>query len=104
MWCSFANKGCFGSSDSLIRIAKDSEGAFDIPIIDCAGKCPQPCEQDGLPVCVEMCPTGALIYTDARDAYEKTLDLHAKRKAQPLFRVMAPWKWPFPWTEWNEGG
>ena len=104
IWCSFFNKNEFSSSHSLIRIFKDSEGALDIPILTCKGKCPHPCNEEGLPICVEMCPTGALIYVDAEEAYEKRLELCRKRELQPLFRLMAPWKWPYPWAEWRKGG
>ena len=103
MWCSFANKREFSPSDSRIKIVKDPTNGHDMPIISCGGECPHPYGEEGCPICVEMCPTGALIYADGRDAYEKRLDLHAKRSVQPAFRLVAPWKWPYPWREWNEG-
>jgi len=104
MWCSFANKKEFGPSYSLIKIASDPEGEFDMQIIDCNGKCPYPYSEEGVPICVEMCPTGALVYTDAKDFYEKRMDLHMKRDGQPIFKLMAPWKWPYPSREFNKGG
>lgn len=104
MWCSFVHKKGFGPSRGLIRVAKDPQGEFDMPMINCNGKCPHPLNEEGDPLCVEMCPTGAIVYTDLDDAFEKRSDLHMKRQVQPLFRLMAPWKWPYPWREWAEGG
>lgn len=100
MWCSWVHTQEFGPNRGLIKIAKDSEGAFDAPLIDCNGACPYPMEQE-VPLCVEMCPTGAIIYTDAEDAYNKRMELSVKRENQPLFKLIAPWKWPYPWRKWQ---
>ena len=105
MWCAFAQKKEFNRAYSKIKVAKDLDGAFDMPIVDCIGseECPSVNEK-GEPLCVEMCPTGCLVYTHAQDAYEKRTELHRSRAVQPLFKLVAPWKWPFPWREWNKGG
>ena len=103
MWCSFVQKerNEFNPSCSKIKIATDSDGAFDMPIVDCSGgECPH--IEGGEPLCVQMCPTGALIYTDAEDAYQKRLELHRDREKQPLFKLIAPWKWPYPWKAWQK--
>lgn len=99
MWCSFIHEKAFNRSYSLIRIAKDAEGAFDMPIVDCDGqRCPK--NEKGEPICVEMCPTGALIYTELEDAYSKRMELHEKSRVQSVFKLIAPWKYPYPWREW----
>ena len=100
MWCSWVQTQEFGPNRGLIKIVKDSEGAFDVPIVDCNGDCPYPMEQ-GVPLCVEMCPTGTLIYADAEDTYNKKMELFEKRENQPLFKLVAPWKWPYPWKKWQ---
>jgi len=100
MWCSWVHAQEFGPNRGLIKIAKDSEGAFDVPLVNCNGVCTYQMEQ-GIPLCVEMCPTGAIIYTDAEDAYNKRMELSVKRENQPLFKLVAPWKWPYPWRKWQ---
>ena len=104
MWCSFfLSQGAeFNPSLSKIKIVKDPEGKVNIPTVDCSA---DGCLQNGRePICVEMCPTGALIYTDIVDLYKKRLELQQKRGKQPLFRLIAPWKYPYPWREWSEEG
>lgn len=100
MWCSWVNAQEFGPNRGRIRIAKDPEGEFDVPVVGCNGSCPHPMEQ-GVPICVEMCPTGALIYADPEEAYNKRMQLHEARALQPLFKLIAPWKWPYPWRKWH---
>ena len=99
MWCSFANSKGFHVAKARIRVDKDPKGELDIPIVDCSGQCPHPYNEEGLPLCVEMCPTGTLVYTETNDASEKRTELYAKREAQPLFKLVAPWKWPYSWKE-----
>jgi Fe-S-cluster-containing hydrogenase component 2 len=103
MWCSWVHTQTFGPNRGLIKVAKDSEGAVDLPIINCDGTCPHPMEQ-GVPLCAEMCPTGTLIYTDSKDAYKKRVELDTKKELQPLFRLIAPWKWPYPWSPYVRRG
>ena len=100
MWCAFAQSKEFNRAYSRIKVARDSDGRFDMPIVDCTGEdCPMK-NEEGVPICVEMCPTGCLIYTDAIDAYKKRLELHRAREVQPLFKLIAPWRWPYPLKEW----
>jgi Fe-S-cluster-containing dehydrogenase component len=103
MWCSFIkNRGDeFNSTFSFIKIIKDAEGTLNKPIVDCnAQGCPS--NEEGEPICVEMCPTGTLVYTDLEDLYQKRIELERKRNLQPLFRLIAPWKYPYPWREWSK--
>lgn len=103
MWCAFAQKKEFNRAYSRIEVAKDLDDRFDVPMVDCTGKdCTK--NEKGEPLCVEMCPTGCLVYTDAADAYQKRMELHRSREVQPLFKLIAPWKWPYPWREWAKGG
>src|SRR4030042_572057 len=103
MWCSFLKqkKNEFNPTLSEIKIIKDAEGILNIPTVDCDLEgCPQ--NDRGEPICVEMCPTGTLIYSDRKDLYQKRLELEEKRRVQPVFRLIAPWKYPYPWKEWTE--
>lgn len=103
MWCGFVNKGEFNRAYSRIDLERDGvDGRFNIPTVKCTGRgCPQMNEK-GEPLCVEMCPTGALVYTDAEDADKKRMELQKSREVQPLFKLIAPWKWPYPWREWPQ--
>ena len=103
IWCSFfeGKKNEFNPRYSNIKIIKDAEGKINIPTVDCDGK---KCQHNkaGEPICVEMCPTGTLIFTDSEDLYKKRLELEEKRRLQPLFKLIAPWKYPYPWREWKK--
>ena len=103
MWCSFGRgpKNEFSPTHSKIAIVKDGEGRLNIPIVDCDGTaCVH--NEKGEPICVEMCPTGALVYAEAQEFYKKKTEYQEKRKVQPIFRLIAPWKYPYPWKEWVE--
>jgi Fe-S-cluster-containing dehydrogenase component len=105
MWCSFtkARKNEFNPVHSRIKIVKDAEGKMNIPTVDCNGRgCVDNEKRE--PICVEMCPTGTLIYSDIQDLIKKRLELEEKRNVQPLFRLIAPWKYPYPWKEWPKEG
>jgi Fe-S-cluster-containing dehydrogenase component len=69
----------------------------DIPIVDCDGRCVRPIYGDEEPTCVSLCPTGALIYEEKEGAISKRLSYEVSKKEHSLFKVIAPWKWPFPW-------
>ena len=100
MWCSYlrSQKKGFGPSHSNIKIIKDDRRAMNIPTVDCNGKkCTL--NDEGDPICVEMCPTGCLIYTDIDDLYKKRLELERKRQDQPVFKLIVPWKYPYPWKK-----
>lgn len=97
MWCSFlrSNKKGFGPAHSNIRIVKDDRGLLNRPLVDCSGRA---CSAGGEePICVEMCPTGCLIYCNSEELHKKKLDLNERRKDQPVFKLIAPWKYPYPW-------
>ena len=98
MECSFVNAEEFNPLKSRIQIARiDSEG-MDTPFVDCDGSdCPA-----GEPKCVEICPTGALLYTTLSDATKKKSELVKSRFMQPIFKIIVPWKWPFVshWQKW----
>ena len=98
MWCSFwrSGKKGFGPPHSKIRIIKDPMGELNSPVVDCDARGCRLSEQ-GDPVCVEMCPTGCLIFTDTDDLAMKRVELQEKRRDQPLFKLIAPWKYPYPW-------
>lgn len=103
MWCAFERKKEFNRAYSKIEVLKDLDNRFDIPITDCNGEgCTK--NEEGEPLCVEMCPTGCLVYTDAEDANKKRVELSRSRDVQPLFKLITPWKWPYPWREWTKGG
>ena len=104
MWCSFTHKQVFGRSNSRIQIISDiMDDRWDIPLVDCtAEKCPL--NEKGEPICVEMCPTGCLVYTDSIDAFQKRKELTESRDVQPLFKLIAPWKWSYPWKPWAGSG
>jgi len=97
-WCSFVNSGKkgFGPSEANIRVLKDPHGKLNIPTTACDGKrCSE--NEKGVPICVEMCPTGCLIYTDIDDLVERRTEWEEKRRLQPVFKLIAPWKYPYPW-------
>ncbi len=100
LMCSFINEKEFNPRKSRIRIAKIEGEGIDIPIVDCSvDDCPK--KENGIPECVRICPTGALTYITADEAFKRKLELVKKRNVQPMFKVIAPWKWPFPsWREW----
>lgn len=97
-FCSSLADGVFRVADARIRVIKVPGEEQDIPLVDCAGRCVRPIDDDGGPTCVALCPTGALIYEEQEQAAAKRLELEAARQAHSLFKVVAPWKWPFPWS------
>jgi len=95
-FCSSLAEGVF-SEEARIRVIKMPGEAQDIPIADCSGVCLRPIHPGGGPTCVSVCPTGALIYEEQSEAIQKRLALADARRQHSLFKVVAPWKWPFPW-------
>ena len=100
-FCSSLADGVFDYDADKVRIKviKIPGEEKDIPMVDCNGKCIRPVYGENHPTCVSLCPTGALIYEEQSEAISKRLELEAARKSQNLFRVIAPWKWPFPWKK-----
>lgn len=103
-FCSSLADGMFGAAGPAssraqprITVIKVPGEEQDIPLVDCSGVCTRPIYDDGCPTCVALCPTGALIYEERDDAAARRLELEAARQAHSLFKVVAPWKWPFPW-------
>lgn len=96
-WCSFvlAKGRGFRPEESRIHIETDPQGVLNIPHINCLEECQL--KHEGDPICVEMCPTGCLIYTDDEDLESKRALWEQARKDQPLFRLIVPWKYPYPW-------
>ena len=97
-FCSSLADGVFGPAGSRIKVLKVPGEGSDIPLVDCDGRCVRPIDDDGGPTCVSLCPTGALIYETLEEAAAKHLALEQARQAHSLFKVVAPWKWPFPWS------
>lgn len=101
-FCSSLTGGVFGATQSRINVVRTSgeSGAppDEIPVVNCSGLCVRPIYGDGQPTCVAVCPTGALIYEEAGDAAARRAELERARQTHSLFKVVAPWKWPFPWS------
>jgi len=95
-FCSSLPQGVF-SGEGRIRVLKAPGEETDIPVLDCDGKCLRPAFEDGMPTCVSVCPTGALVYENREGIRQKRLILEEARKEKNLFKVISPWKWPFPW-------
>lgn len=71
-------------------------------MVHCDGRCVRSIYPDGRPTCVGLCPTGALFYAEQERAVEVRLSYEAACAEHSLFRVLAPWKWPFPWRRPGE--
>ena len=98
-FCSSLSDGVFGAGKPRIKVIKVPGEELDIPVVDCSGLCVRPIYENGHPTCVSLCPTGALLYENREDAVAKRLELEAARRVHSLFKVVAPWKWPLPWSE-----
>jgi len=102
-FCSSLSDGVFHGNSARIEVIKLQGEEGDIPIVDCNGKCIRPIYEDGSPTCVSLCPTGALIYDEKEDAISKRRYYEIARREHALFKVIAPWKWPFPWRRPGQG-
>jgi hypothetical protein len=89
--------GVFGGDSGRIKVLKLPGEECDVPIVDCGGKCLRPIFEEGQPTCVSLCPTGALIYEEKDGAISKRLLYETSKREHSVFKVIAPWKWPFPW-------
>jgi len=96
VWCSLGRtKDEFNPKRGRIRVWRDPLGKSNAPLVDCSGEgCTL--RQKEVPVCVEMCPTGALIYTDIQTLMKRREEYWKKREENPVFRLIAPWKYPYP--------
>lgn len=102
MWCSFSISGGkeFNPLNAKIKMSSDSQGKLHLVSVNCQGnECLK--NHSGEPICVEMCPTGTLIYSDSNELKKKRDELKEKTKMQPLFKLIAPWKYPYPWGVWK---
>ena len=96
MICSLINSTEFNPQKARIQFAKVDELGISIPLFGCnVVSCPKR-DEDGTPPCVNLCPTGALLYDTLEELASKRRELVLKRKTQPVFKVLAPWKFPFP--------
>ena len=93
--CSFAHYREFNPKKSLIKIAKIYSQGLDIPLVNCNIEC-----KSDPPKCVDICPTGALIFANQKETEGMRRELAKARKIQPVFKMIAPWKYPFPWKPW----
>jgi Fe-S-cluster-containing dehydrogenase component len=97
MWCSFrlSQGQKFTPGKGRVNICSDAHGELNSPEVDCAEACEL--NDMGEPICVEMCPTGCLIFTDPPDLEAKRAEWEEARRAQPVFKLIVPWKYPYPW-------
>jgi len=95
--CSSLPNGVF-SDYARIKVLKVPGEERDIPIVNCDGRCVRCINDDGIPTCVSLCPTGALIYATQSEAIELRLKYEAARKVYSIFKIIAPWKWPLPYN------
>lgn len=109
-FCTSLDSGVFGAAGAAssptqprILVLKVPGEEQDIPLVNCGGQCIRPIYDDGVPTCVALCPTGALIFDELDGAAARRLELEAARRAHSLFKVIAPWKWPLPWRGRPDG-
>lgn len=101
-FCSSLKDGVFHGTEPRIKVIKLPGEARDIPMVNCGGMCIRPIFNEDTPTCVAVCPTGALIYENHTKAIAMRLEWEAARREHGLFKVIAPWKWPFPWRRPGE--
>jgi len=94
-FCSSLAEGVF-QEKARIRVLKSPDGDKNTVVVKCDGRCVRPINNDGQPTCVAVCPTGALFYAEPHEAIQKRAEWEAARSAHSLFKVIAPWRWPFP--------
>jgi Fe-S-cluster-containing dehydrogenase component len=97
-FCSSLQEGIF-SENGRVKVVKVPGEEHDIPIVDCNGCCLHSIYENGIPTCVSVCPTGALIYAEPEEAATLRIKLEQARRLHSLFKVIAPWRWPFPWSK-----
>jgi Fe-S-cluster-containing hydrogenase component 2 len=101
-FCSSLPEGVFSAEGGRIRVVRVPGDDASIPLVHCDGKCVRPIHADGRPTCVGICPTGALVYAEQERAVQVRREYEAARREHSLFKIIAPWKWPFPWRRPGE--
>jgi Fe-S-cluster-containing dehydrogenase component len=99
-FCGSLATGIFAPQPGRIRVLKMSEKS--VPLVHCEGRCVRPIYDDGSPTCVRVCPTGALIFATLERAAQVRQEYDSARQLHSLFKVVAPWIWPFPWRRPGE--
>lgn len=106
MACSFMHAKEYNPSRSLIKIIKVEDQGIGIPVHRCIPtECPH-LSSSKAPRCAEVCPPGALLYGELDEIMEMRRDLVVRRAEHHVFKVVAPWKFPFHISseESNKGG
>jgi Fe-S-cluster-containing dehydrogenase component len=101
-FCASLPHGVFSAESGRIRVLKIPGEGKSIPMVHCDGRCVRSIYDDGRPTCVGLCPTGALIYAEHDKAVEARREYEEARKEHSLFKIIGPWKWPFPWRRPGE--
>ncbi len=101
-FCSSLKDGVFSGSTARIRVIKVPGEKKSVPMVDCDGRCVRSIYEDKRPTCVGLCPTGALYYAEHERAMEVRLQYEEAVQEHSLFKIVAPWKWPFPWRRPGE--
>lgn len=97
--CNFVHEKSFGLEDSEIKIVKSEDEGLSIPILGCSGEECTEKRPSGNPPCVEVCPTGALIYETIDEAENKFKEVVKERKSKPIYKTIAPWKLDLPMSD-----
>ena len=101
-FCASLKDGVFHGGSERLRVLTIPGERKSIPMINCSGNCIRSIYEDGRPTCVGLCPTGALIFAELERGLQVRLEYEAAKEAHSLFKVVAPWKWPFPWRRPGE--
>ncbi len=96
-FCSSLATGVFSTEGGRIRVLRVPDDDKSIPLVHCDGNCIRPIHADQRPTCVGVCPTGALVHAEHARVAEIRLEFESARREHSLFKIIAPWKWPFPW-------
>lgn len=101
-FCGSLSKGIFSPHSGRIRVLKIPGGEKSVPMVHCDGRCVRPIYEDGSPTCVRVCPTGALIFAEQERAVQVRQEYEVARNMHSIFKVVAPWIWPYPWRRPGE--
>ncbi|MFP4042567.1 MAG: hypothetical protein ACLFT6_07390 [Bacteroidales bacterium] len=99
LMCNFVQERSFGLEDSKIKIIKFENDGISIPILGCSVEDCTEKRPSGNPPCVEVCPTGALIYETPAEAEKKFKKILKERKTKPIYKTIAPWKLDVPMAD-----